>query len=74
MRHLLQDVENSLWICKNEMIHTSSPPRNKQENELLKNQAACRIHEIRPKLGEISASSAKEPEFVTPLKRLLYSS
>ena len=33
-----------------------------------------RIHEIRPKLAEISASLAKEPEFVTLLKRLLYSS
>ena len=49
---------------KKKMIHTSCPLRKKQETELLKNQAACRIREIRPKLAEISASSVKEPAFV----------
>ena len=46
------------------LIHTSCPPRKKQETELLKNQAACRIREIGPKLAEISPSSVKRPAFV----------
>ena len=72
MRHLLQDVENnSLWNCKNKMIGTSCPLLKKQETELLKNQAAYRILEIRRKLAEISSCSAKEPAFVTLLRRLL---
>ena len=73
MRHLCQEVENSLWTCKNKMIHTSCPLRKKQETELLKNQA-CWICKFRPKLEEISSSSVKDPEIAEKLKRLLYSS
>ena len=53
------------------MIGTSCPLLKKQETELPKHQAAYRILEIRQKLAEISSSSAKEPAFVTLLKRLL---